>query len=109
MTDCKTKYSARGTQEFSLGCSRGNFMKVRQGTQFNINRPGFKAGAIFNHTSSIPPPLQPNNRTGDGNRKLIRNHFVAPAIKGRQVLSFETLQAQDISEGGIKVQFGQDD
>lgn len=110
MTDCK-KYSsgsyveARGHKEDALGCGRVRFDKVRSGTSFNIARPSFKSGTTVNKMGSVAPLTQ-NNRRGLGNRDITRSNYIAPPIKGREILSFERLQAQDISEGGIKVQLG---
>jgi len=110
MTDCK-KYSsgsyveARGQRENALGCGRVRFDKVRSGTSFNIARPSFKSGTTVNKMGSVAP-LRPNARKGLGNRDITRSNYIAPPIKGREILSFERLQAQDISEGGIKVQLG---
>jgi hypothetical protein len=33
---------------------------------------------------------------------IIRPNFIAPPIKGREVLNFEKLQATDIEQSGIK-------
>ena len=110
MTDCK-KYSsgsyveARGQREDALGCGRVRFDKVRSGTSFNIARPSFKSGTTVNKMGSVAP-LRPNARKGLGNRDITRSNYIAPPIKGREILSFERLQAQDISEGGVKVQLG---
>ena len=49
--------------------------------------------------------LPPNIRGNDGNWNMKRNNFIAPPIKGREMIDFEKIQAQDIS-GGIEVQFG---
>ena len=110
MADCK-KYTsgsyveARGQTEDALGCGRVKFSKVKSGTSFNIARPSFKSGTTVNKMGSVAP-LRPNARKGLGNRDITRSNYIAPPIKGREILSFERLQAQDISEGGIKVQLG---
>lgn len=90
--------------EESLGC-RGSFQKINRGTKFAINRPSFKNGTdVLKDTAN---PLLPDyNRHGHGNRNIIRKEFLAPPIRGREVLNFERLQAEDLEQGGIKVQLG---
>lgn len=92
----------RGEQEDALCLKRFNGSKG--GQAFSLRRPAFRAGAI-EHDTHIKP-LLPNSREGLGNRGITRSNFEAPSIRGREALNFERLQAQDISEGGIKVQLG---
>ena len=92
----------RGEQENALCLKRFNGSKG--GQAFSFKRPAFRAGAI-EHDKHIKP-LLPNSREGLGNRGITRSNFEAPAIRGREALNFERLQAQDISEGGIKVRLG---
>ena len=68
-----------------------------------MRRPAFRAGERAN-VQSVQMPR--NKRTGYGNHNLVRNNFIRPQIKGREELDFEKLQAQDISDSGIKVQLG---
>lgn len=93
----------RGTVEDAL-CLR-KFNKTRQGQPFSIARPAFKSGTIEEPNKSIPR-LRGNDRDGMGNKRIVRNNFIAPEIRGREVLSFERLQATDIEQAGIKVQLG---
>lgn len=73
--------------------------------QFNLQRPRFLADTLVNKQSgSVVIPR--TNRAGNGNFEMKRNNFIAPSIRGREMIDFEKLQAQSISEGGIKVQFG---
>jgi hypothetical protein len=92
----------RGGQEDALCLKR--FNGTRGGQAFSFRRPAFRAGAIDEPTSV--QALKPNSREGLGNRDITRPNFIAPPVKGREALNFERLQAQDISEGGIKVQLG---
>jgi len=110
MTQCK-KYAtgayveSRGHKDDTLGCGGLGFMKTRSGKPFNISRPAFRTGES-NIARAAVPSLRPNNRRGLGNYDIQRNNFISPPIRGREVLNFERLQAQDISEGGIRVQLG---
>jgi len=115
-TLCK-KYSSgavierRGTVEDALcpnvsrDLKNSRFNKTRQGQPFSIARPAFKSGTIVEPDKSIPR-LRGNDRDGMGNKRIVRNNFIAPEIRGREVLSFERLQALDIEQAGIKVQLG---
>lgn len=99
----------RGTVEDAL-CLR-KFNKTRQGQPFSIARPAFKSGTPPGEEhpfvkSSDVPRLRGNDRDGMGNKRIVRNNFIAPEIRGREVLSFERLQATDIETGGVKVQLG---
>tara|TARA_R110000851_G_scaffold119581_3_gene247422 strand:- start:275 stop:1462 length:1188 start_codon:yes stop_codon:yes gene_type:complete len=80
------------------------FNKVKIGTQFEFKRPAFVRGTVAVNKGNVEMPAQ--IRGGIGNRSIVRNNFLAAPIKGREMIDFEKLQAQDISEGGIKVQFG---
>jgi hypothetical protein len=91
-----------GVREKAL-CNKG-FNNVNVDKQFNWNRPAFRSGDRANVNNNVEMPK--NKRTGDGNRNMVRNNFISPPIRGREELDFEKLQAQDISEGGIKVQLG---
>ena len=82
------------------------FNKVNLTPQFEFKRPSFLAGTVKNGVDVIGSIK--NRREGNGNWELKRNNFLAPQIKGREMIDFEKLQAQDISEGGIKVQFGEE-
>ena len=104
--DAEEKHPCDGNTNW-LNHKGPEFMKTRGGTAFNIARPSFKSGVIVSQEQlGSVPPLGPNARKGLGNRDITRNNYIAPQIRGREVLSFERLQAQDISEGGIKVQLG---
>jgi len=107
MNGCK-KYTGviqdNRQSEESLGC-RGSFQKINRGSIFSIERPSFKSSTEV--LKDFSNPLLPNyDRRGHGNRNIMRKEFLAPDIKGREVLNFERLQAQDLEEGGIKVQLG---
>jgi hypothetical protein len=78
---------------------------VKNGTAFHINRPSFKSGSSVINKMNYVAPLE-NVRLGVGNRNIVRNNFIAPPIRSREIIDFERLQAQDIEMGGIKVQFG---
>jgi hypothetical protein len=91
-----------GVREKAL-CNKG-FNNVNVDKQFNWNRPAFRSGDRANVNNNVEMPK--NKRSGDGNRNMVRNNFISPPIRGREELDFEKLQAQDISEGGIKVQLG---
>lgn len=93
----------RGTVEDALCLKK--FNKTRQGQPFSLQRPAFKSGTIEEPDKSIPR-LRGNDRDGMGNKLITRNNFIAPEIRGREVLSFERLQATDIEQAGIKVQLG---
>jgi len=90
-----------GTMEDALCAS--NFQKEKQGKIFEIKRPAFKAG--IQKTKQSNPHFE-SIRTGTGNYNIQRNNFLAPGIKGREVIDFEKLQLQDIESAGIKVQLG---
>lgn len=110
MTECK-KYSSgsytenRGYTEKCINGSRVRFDIVKNGTAFHINRPSFKSGSSVINKMGYVSPLE-NVRLGVGNRSIVRNNFIAPPIRSREIIDFERLQAQDIEMGGIKVQFG---
>lgn len=93
----------RGTVEDALCLKK--FNKTRQGQPFSLQRPAFRSGTVVEPDKSIPR-LGSNNRDGTGNKLITRNNFIAPEIRGREVLSFERLQATDIEQAGIKVQLG---
>ena len=95
---------ARGEQEYALGCGL-KFNRTRNGRPFSIQRPSFKSGSVDVENSSIKR-LDGNDRDGMGNKRIVRNNFISPAIRGREVLDFERLQASDIEQAGIKVQLG---
>jgi hypothetical protein len=104
--EAEEKHPCDGNRNW-LNHNGPEFMKTRGGSAFNIARPSFKSGSVFNNAANLGvPPLRPNARKGLGNRDITRSNYIAPNIKGREILSFERLQAQDISEGGIKVQLG---
>jgi hypothetical protein len=90
-----------GTMEDALCAS--NFQKEKQGKIFEFKRPAFKSG--IEKTKQSNPHFK-NIRTGTGNYNIQRNNFIAPGIKGREVIDFEKLQLQDIETAGIKVQLG---
>ncbi len=93
----------KGHLEESL-CNKPLFSKVRSGTTFNIARPYFKAGTVLNKMGDVKLPV--NKRKGLGNYDITRTNFIAPPIKGREVLNFERLAAQDLETAGVKVQLG---
>ena len=66
---------------------------ITKNNQFNIARPAFKSGAVMQGNMNVP--MLKNKRTGDGDRNMERNNFIAPPIKGREQLDFEKLQAQE--------------
>lgn len=82
-----------------------SFTKTRSGTAFNLSRPAFKSGTILKQPK-LTDSIILEKREGLGNKDITRSNFISPPIKGREVLSFERLQAQDIETGGIKVQLG---
>lgn len=102
-------FTTKSDSETAL-CNRNasgkiQFQHVKKGTQFEFKRPAFEAGTLSKETgSNVQMPAQ--IRGGIGNRSITRNNFLSAPIKGREMIDFEKLQAQDISEGGIKVQFG---
>jgi len=81
------------------------FTKIKQGKAFEINRPSFKSGTVVEPNIPVSN-LRSNERDGLGNRRIVRNNFISPQIRGREVLNFERLQAQDIEQAGVKVQLG---
>lgn len=93
----------RGTVEDALCLKK--FNKTRQGQPFSLQRPAFRSGTVVEPDKPIPR-LGSNNRDGMGNKRIVRNNFISPEIRGREVLSFERLQATDIEQAGIKVQLG---
>ena len=93
----------RGGQEDALCLKR--FNGTRGGQAFSFRRPAFRASALWDEPKSVQA-LKPNSREGLGNRDITRPNFIAPSIRGREALNFERLQAQDISDAGIKVQLG---
>lgn len=95
---------ARGEQEDALGCDV-KFNRTRQGQPFSIQRPSFKSGTVVKPNIPVKR-LDGNDRDGMGNKRIVRNNFIAPQIRGREVLNFERLQATDIEQAGIKVQLG---
>jgi len=95
---------ARGEQEYALGCGL-KFNRTRNGRPFSIQRPSFKSGSVDVENASVKR-LDGNDRDGMGNKRIVRNNFISPAIRGREVLDFERLQASDIEQAGIKVQLG---
>ena len=103
------KYSSNATSscdvitEPALGPT--SVFKKKIVNQFNINRPAYRsATSTIDKMGSVHLPQ--NERTGIGNRTIIRPNFISPPIKGREVLNFEKLQATDIEQSGIKVQLG---
>ena len=95
---------SRGNQEEAINCGRLRFQNIKEGGAFNMSRPAYRSGDVM--TTNISKRLQSNQRRGLGNKDITRTNFIAPPIKGRQVISFERLQAQDIAESGVKVQLG---
>ncbi len=81
------------------------FHKSRTGKPFALNRPAYRSD-----TTTIDKMgrvhLPKNDRSGIGNRTIIRPNFIAPPIKGREIIPFEKLQAVDIEQSGQKVQLG---
>ena len=102
--EAEDKHKCAGNRNWLNKNERLQFNRIRGGQAFSIKRPSFRAGEIDEPTSV--PALKPNSREGLGNRDITRPNFISPSIKGREALNFERLQAQDISEGGIKVQLG---
>ena len=95
--------SCDGLKEPALGPT--SVFKKKIVNQFNINRPAYRsATTTIDKMGSVHLPQ--NERTGIGNRTIIRPNFISPPIKGREVLNFEKLQATDIEQSGIKVQLG---
>ena len=108
--DCKKFTSgsyveSRGYQEDAMGCKQLRFNTVKPGAPFSLERPTFRAG-IIDENNVYVPRLERNKRRGLGNRHITRTNFIAPPVKGREVISFEKLQAQDIESAGVKVQLG---
>lgn len=104
-----TKFSAgsirdiKGRREEALCPTK--FKAINRLNQFNLQRPRFLT-ETDRHIQKVNVELPRNNREGNGNREMMRNNFIAPPIRGREMLDFEKLQAQDIATGGIKVQLG---
>jgi len=94
-----------GNRNWLNANQRLQFNKTRGGSAFEIKRPAYRSGKDYRDIDV--PPLDVNERDGMGNYDITRLNFIAPPIKGRYVIPFETLQAQDIEFGGIKVQLGQ--
>jgi hypothetical protein len=67
--------------------------KITKNNQFNLTRPAFRSGGIMYGNMNVP--MLKNKRTGDGNKNMERNNFIAPPIKGREQLDFEKLQLQE--------------
>jgi len=76
--------------------------------QFNIDRGGFKAGAIYEEKRTAQSISGINHRIGQGNREIIRPAFMSPAVHARLPVDFDKLQAMDIADFGQKVQLGQE-
>ena len=79
--------------------------KLRRGKPFEIDRPGF-----YDNTPAKPiraDPLTPNVRRGIGNYVIHRPGFESAKIAPRTVSTSENLRARDLSENGLKVQFGE--
>lgn len=81
------------------------FNKIDRGPRFDIPRPAFLRGETIEGKKNVKIPA--DIRTGTGNRNIRRNNFERPGISGRQVVDFAKLQARDLSDGGLKVQFGE--
>ena len=104
-----TKFSAgsireiKGEKQPSL-CNT-KFKGITRLNQFNLQRPRFLA-ETDRHKQTVNVVMPENNRGGTGNFEMRRNNFIAPPIRGREMLDFEKLQAQDIASAGVKVQLG---
>lgn len=101
--EAESKYKCEGNRNWLNKNQRINFIKTKQGQPFSIQRPSFKSGTITQPDKPVPK-LGGNERDGMGNRLIVRNNFISPEIRGREVLNFERLQAQDIEQAGVKVQ-----
>jgi len=100
------KYNDIGKIESTL-CKSDFKTTKRTGMSYPITRPGFRAGSDT-ITSPDVPRLRPNSRTGIGNRSIVRNNFLAPAVASRamRVVPFEKLQLQTLKDEGVKVALG---
>lgn len=104
-----TKFSAgsiresRGASEPALCTTK--FKGITRLNQFNLQRPRFLT-ETNEHKQTVNVVMPENNRGGTGNFEMRRNNFIAPPIRGREMLDFEKLQAQDIASAGVKVQLG---
>jgi hypothetical protein len=70
----------------------------------NFRRPYFISGLNMIQQTDDVAHLKKLTRVGIGNRDMTRNNFISPAIRGRDILNFDALAAQDIATAGIKVQ-----
>lgn len=103
--EAESKHKCEGNRNWLNENQRINFIKTKQGQPFSIQRPSFKSGTVVEPDIPVKR-LGSNDRDGMGNRRIVRNNFIAPEIRGREVLNFEKLQATDIEQAGIKVQLG---
>jgi len=95
----------RGGETVAL-CNN-QFNGTRGGVPFEFKRPAFKAGVSYIETRQAGNIDRINQRSGTGNKQIVRPAFNAPAIKPRQVIDFDKLQALDIEQAGQKVQLGE--
>jgi len=110
-TLCKKWNSGGYTEErggqYANPCNR-QFNGTRVGVPFELKRPAFKAGMSYIQHQEAQSIDRINTRAGLGNREIKRPAFLAPAIKPRQVIDFDKLQALDIEQAGQKVQLGEE-
>mgnify|MGYP003113404920 CR=1 FL=1 len=103
--EAECKHKCEGNRNWLNKNQRISFTKIKQGKSFEIKRPAFRSNTLVEPDKPVAR-LLPNEREGLGNRDITRPNFIAPDIRGRETLNFERLQAQDIAQGGIKVQLG---
>lgn len=101
--EAENKHKCEGNRNWLNKDQRITFIRTRQGQPFSIQRPSFKSGTVVEPNIPVPN-LKGNEREGMGNKRIVRNNFISPAIRGREVLNFERLQAQDVEQAGVKVQ-----
>ena len=105
--EAEEKHKCEGNRNWLNENQRISFTKTKQGEPFEFKRPAFKAGVSYIETRQADNIDHINQRTGTGNRQIVRPAFNAPAIKPRQVIDFDKLQALDIEQAGQKVQLGE--
>jgi len=67
---------------------------------FDFTRPSFKTGTL--RPTTFAEQIS-DRRRGTGDFEIKRQNFEADNVKARNVLNFDTIQANDIASNGIKV------
>ena len=91
----------------TVALCNNQFNGTRGGVPFEFKRPAFKAGVSYIETRQAGNIDRINQRTGTGNKQIVRPAFNAPPIKPRTIVDFDKLQALDIEQAGTKVQLGE--